>query len=295
MGSAIVLGLVYGSAYALLGLGIVLIYKGSRVFNFAQAEFGTVAAFTVYLARSNGLPYPIAIVLALVVAVLMGLGVERFVVQPLFDAPKVTLLVATAGVALGSIALQLFLGGAKFYAYAPAIRGTAFRPFGVATSWQQVLIVLALVGCALALAAFFNRTFLGLAVLAVASEPTAANLSGISVKRVSALVWGVAALLGGVAGVLGSALQEGGFSAGFVTREFLIFAFVGSVIGGIASLPGAVLGGLVLGVAQQLTLKYIGGIDWVQDNLPGSQEIMTFILLLVVLTFRPNGLLGKES
>ena len=295
MGRTIVLGLVYGSAYALLGLGIVLIYKGSRVFNFAQAEFGTVAAFTVYLARSNGLPYPIAIVLALAVAVLMGLAVERFVVQPLFDAPKVTLLVATAGVALGSIALQLFLGGAKLRAYPPAIRGTAFRPFGVATTWQQLLIVFALVVFAVALAAFFSRSFLGLAVLAVAQEPTAANLSGISVKRVSALVWGLAALLGGAAGVLATALQESGFTPGYVTANFLIFAFVASVIGGITSLPGAVVGGLVLGVAQQVTLTYVGEIGWVRDNLPGSQEIMTFVLLLVILTFRPNGLLGKEA
>lgn len=294
MGSAIVTGLVFGAAYSLLALGIVLVYKGSRVFNFAQAEFGTVAAFIVYLARSNGVPYVVAAVIAVLVAVAMGLGVERFIVQPLFSAPKVTLLVATAGVALGSIGLQLFIGGASIRAYDPIVAGKFARILGVNVTWQQVLVVVVLAIFAALLAAFF-RTDLGLAVLAASQEPTATNLSGISVKRLSALTWGIAALLGGAAGVLAPAILPGGFTPGYVTSNFLIFAFVAAVIGGMTSLPGAVVGGMVLGLAQQFTFVYVADRPWVEANLPGSPEIVTFVLLLVVLAIKPAGLLGKEA
>lgn len=295
MGTAIVTGLYFGAAYALLALGIVLIYKGSRVFNFAQAEFGTVAAFVVYMARESGLPYVLAAILGVIAAVLMGLGVERFIVQPLFSAPKVTLLVATAGVALGSVGLQLFIGGATARRYAPIISGNFARILGVNVTWQQVVIIVVLAIFAAALAAFFNYTDLGLAVLAAAQEPTATNLSGISVKRISALTWGMAAFAGGTAGVLVPALLEGAFTPGYVTSNFLIFGFVAAVIGGMTSLPGAVVGGLVLGLAQQLTFNFIADIEWVETNLPGSPEIVTFALLLTVLAIRPAGLLGKDA
>ena len=295
MGAAVIYGLVYGCAYALLGLGVVLIYKGSRVFNFAQAEFGTVAAFVIYLSRTNDVPYPIAILLALIVATAMGLATERFVVQPLFSAPKVTLLVATAGIALLSIGLQLSIGGATLRSYPPIVRGQALRVFGVAVTWQQVFVLVTLAIFAAALAYFFNRTDLGLAVLAASQEPTATNLSGISVRRISALVWGMAALLGGAAGILAPAIQESGFTAGFVTQQYLIFAFVAAVVGGMTSLPGAVLGGVVLGLVEQFTLRYIGTMDWVEVNLPGTPQIAVFLLLVIVLALRPAGLLGKEA
>jgi branched-chain amino acid transport system permease protein len=294
MGPVVVFGVVYGAAYALLGLGIVLVYKGSRVFNFAQAEFGTVAAFTVYLTHTNGVPYVFAAVIGVLAAVVFGLLLERGVVQPLFNAPKVTLLVATAGIALLSISLQLFIGGATARSYEPAIQGTAFRPFGVALSGQQLLVILVLAGFAAALAVFF-RTDLGLAILAVSQEPTATNLSGISVRRISALIWALAALMGGVAGVLAPAIQPGAFTPGYMTNNFLIFAFVAAVIGGMTSLPGAVVGGFVLGLAQQFTFNYIADIRWVETNLPGSPELVTFVLLVTVLAIRPAGLLGREA
>lgn len=295
MGRTLVTGFYFGAAYALLALGIVLIYKGSRVFNFAQAEFGTVAAFVVYMSLESGLPYLVAAPLGVIAAVLMALGVERAIVQPLFNAPKVTLLVATAGVALGSIGLQLFIGGATARRYPPIVSGNFARILGVNVTWQQLIIVLVLAVIAALLAAFFNYTDLGLAVLAAAQEPTATNLSGISVKRISALTWGMAGFAGGTAGVLVPALLEGAFTPGYVTSLFLVFAFVAAVIGGMTSLPGAVVGGLILGLTQQFSFNYIGEIDWVQNNLPGAPEIVIFGVLLIVLAVKPAGLLGKAA
>ena len=119
----VVIGVITGLAYSLIALGLVLIYKSSGIFNFAQAEFGSVAVFVLYLLRENGVPYVFAALLALAAAVLMGLAVERGVVRPLFEAPRVTLLVATAGVALLSIGLTFWLNDAQGRTVDPAIKG----------------------------------------------------------------------------------------------------------------------------------------------------------------------------
>ena len=292
--AALLNGIIFGSGYALLALGIVLIYKGSRVFNFAQGEFGTVAAFVLYLLQFH-VPYWVAIVGALVAAVAMGLLMERLVIQPLFNAPKVTLLVATVAVALGAISLELFFVGGGSTRFLPvAVEGTAFTAFLVAVTWQKLLVVAALGALAAALALFFTKTQLGLAVLAASQEPTATNLVGISVRRISSLVWALAAFLGGLAGILLSP-GFGEFTPAYVTSNFLIFAFVAAVVGGMTSLPGAVVGGLALGIVQQLTLTYLTKIDWVSQNIASTGDVAVFVLLLAVLLIRPAGLLGKET
>lgn len=290
--ASVLLGIVFGAPYALLALGIVLVYKGSRVFNFAQGEFGTVAAFTAFM--WNGLlPMPVAMVFGVVTAIGMGVVVERLVVQPLFSAPKVTLLVATAAVATGAIALQLFIFDASIKSYEPVIAGDAFIAFGVPVKWQQLLVIAVLGVVAAGLYVFFNRTDIGLAVLAASQEPIATDLVGIGTRRMSMLVWGMSGLVGGLAGVLLAAPPES-LTPGYVTSKFLIFSFVAAVVGGMTSLPGAVLGGLVLGWVQAFSSSYLARIDWVADNIPSAPEVAVFALLLLVLAFRPSGLLGRE-
>ena len=289
--SAIVSGLVFGAPYSLLALGLVLVYKGSKVFNFAQGEFGTVAAFAVYLLQFH-LPLWLATVLGLVVAVAMGLLVERFVVQPLFHAPRVTLLVATAAIASCAIALQLALGDATLRSYPPLVDGS-FQLFAVAIQWQQLLVIGALGVLVAILYVFFNRTDLGLAVLAASQEPTATNLVGISVRRISALVWAMAAFLGGMAGVLTASVQP--FTPGNVTSSYLVFAFVGAVIGGMTSMPGAVLGGLLVGLVQSFSANYLQDLSVVADNVTAPEQVALFVVLVGVLALKPTGLLGREA
>src|SRR5688500_11140881 len=118
---AIVLGVIAGASYGLLGLGLVLVYKSSGVFNFAQGEFGTVAVFALYLATTQGVPYVFAVLIALVVAALLGLLTERAVIRPLAGAPRVTLLVATAGVSLLCIGLEFWIGRPEPRQVAPAL------------------------------------------------------------------------------------------------------------------------------------------------------------------------------
>jgi branched-chain amino acid transport system permease protein len=286
----LVIGVITGLGYSLVALGLVLVYKSSGVFNFAQAEFGTVALFVLYLCRANDMPYGFAALFALAAAALMGYVVERVVVRPLFDAPRVTLLVATAGVALLSIGVTFWLNDAQGRTVDPAVRSReAFKLFDIIVSGQRLLIVVvvALVGALLAL--FFRKTTLGLAVVAASQEPTATELVGISVKRISTLVWVLAALLGGLAGILTGSFEP--FGPGAVTSKFLIQGFTAAVIGGMGSLPGAVLGGIVVGVGASLGAS--GSL--LPDSVPGGGAVVTFVLLAGILAIRPQGLMGRTA
>ena len=287
---ALVIGIITGSAYGLLALGLVIIYKSSGVFNFAQGEFGTVAIYTLYLLHFQ-MPYGFALLLAILAAVVFGVLVERLVIRPLFDAPRVTLLVATAGIALLSIGIEIWFGEAKARPIDRALPTLSrFTVLGVNISDQRLLLLGALAGLAILLALFFNRTNLGLAILGASQEPTATELMGISVKRLSTIVWALAALLGGLAGVL-AVPEGGGFSPGVMTTAFLIPAFTAAVLGGMTSLPGAFLGGVIVGVVEAVSTS-----SSLFDGIPGSPStLMVFVVLLVVLMLRPQGLLGKAS
>jgi branched-chain amino acid transport system permease protein len=286
----LVIGLITGLAYSLVALGLVLVYKSSGVFNFAQAEFGSVALFVLYLCRVNDVPYVPAAAIALLAAVAMGYVVERVVIRPLFDAARVTLLVATVGVALLSIGVTFWLNDAQPRTIDPAVRSQrALEVFGIIISGQRLLIVAVVAFVSIALVLFFRRTVLGLAVLAASQEPTATELVGVSVRRVSTLVWLLAALLGGLAGILAGSFEP--FGPGGVTTKFLIPGFTAAVIGGMGSLPGAVLGGVIVGVGQSLGAS--GGL--LPDSVPGGSAVVTFLLLALILAVRPQGLLGRPA
>jgi branched-chain amino acid transport system permease protein len=287
---ALVIGVIAGSAYGLLALGLVLIYKSSGVFNFAQGEFGTIAIYVLYLLHFR-VPYGLAVVGALLAAVAMGVLTERLVVRPLFHAPRVTLLVATAGVALLATSVEIWFGEATARPIDRALPTLdRFSVLGVQISDQRLLLLAVLAVLAALLALFFNKTNLGLAILGASQEPTATELMGISVRRLSTLVWAIAALLGGLAGVL--AIPEGGgFAPGALTVAFLIPAFTAAVLGGMTSLPGAFLGGVIVGIVEA-----VGTSASVFDGIPGSAgTLLVFVVLLAVLIVRPQGLLGRRT
>ena len=185
----------------------------------------------------------------------MALATERFIVRPLFDAPRVTLLVATAGVALLAISLELWLGEARARFIQPALgRLDRVSVFDIQVSDQRLLVLAALLLLAVLLGLFFSRTNLGLAILGVSQEPVATELMGISVQRLSSFIWGLTGLLGGIAGML-TAPVAGSFAPGFLTSTALIPGFTAAVLGGMTSLPGAFVGGVVVGVAQSLAVS----------------------------------------
>jgi len=285
----VVLGVVQGAGVGLMAIGLVLIYKSSRIFNFAAGEFATVGAFGAYLMKSF-MPFFFAAILGVLAALVTGLVTERLVIRPLANRPRVTLLVATAAVAIFVIAFQ-FLAGAqgKLFAAKAIIHGNAFRTFGVFVSWQELVIVVVLAGAGVGLAWFFGATDLGLATLATSQEPTAARLMGIRLNRVAMLTWGLAGALGGVAGVLLPPLTQN-FTPAFGTTDLLIPAFTAAVLGGMTSVPGAFVGGLVLGLVQNLAQFNVSS-----NTLPGAPAVAVLVVLVLVLAVRPTGILGKEA
>jgi branched-chain amino acid transport system permease protein len=292
LGQVLVLGVVNGAVYSLIAIGLVLVYKASGVFNFAQGEFGTVAIYGAYFSTTIfDLPYMVGIVIGLVLAVGVGLLTERFVIRPLFDAPRVTLLVATAGIALLAIGVQFWRTANNplrfFEAISKSEAGLArFSPFGIAVSDQDLISLFVLAVAAVALFLFF-RSALGLAVQAASQEPVASELVGVSVRRISTITWGLAALLGGAAGLLYAGGAQ--FSPGLITGAVLIPGFTAAIVGGITSLPGAAAGGILVGVLQAL-----GGLSTF-DSVKGASFVSVFIVLLAVLLVRPQGLFASRT
>ncbi|MHB1488733.1 MAG: branched-chain amino acid ABC transporter permease [Acidimicrobiales bacterium] len=297
-------GIVDGCVYGLVALGLVLVYKSNKIFNFAQAEFGSVAAL-VALAFIDGLgpfpklPYPLAVVAGIVAGALVGLATERLVIRPLFDASRATLLVATAGVALFLVSLEAVLIGIQTIHVFPRLFPTThFALFGSLASSSsykfsatEIDIVVALVVLAIAGAVFF-RTRYGRAVLAVCSDAVAARIVGIDVGRISVLTWTIAGMIGAIAGIV-YAPEKGAITPGFMTGIGevgpLVFGFIAAVLGGMTSLPGAFLGGILVGVIGSFAGTYI------PTSVPGGEQITLAVLLLVVLLVRPTGLLGSET
>ena len=283
---AMTAGLLRGSVYALVALGIVLVFRASGVFNFAQAEFGTTGLFAAYAALELwGWSYPLAFVFGLAMAIVMGLFTERFVIHPLRNASKVTLLVGTAGVALTAIGLQFWLFNETLIMTMPKISDAFFvTPWGAAVTMQALITAGVLVIVAVLLALFFKSPS-GLAVQAAQQEPVAAELIGISVRRVSMMTWGIAAALGGLAGLLTGPILT--FTAAFLSFgafAALLPGFMAAVLAGMRSMPGAVAGGLTVGCVEQL-----GSLSMLSTRIPGTGAAVLFVFLLAVLLIKPDG------
>lgn len=306
LGQPLINGIVTGAVYGLLALGLVLLYKSNRIFNFAQAEFGTIAALCAFFGLNGQLfgipwhmPWLVAVLVGIVMGTLSAVLTERVVIQPLFTQPKVILVVGTVGVLLAAIAVENLVFPASGVASVPAFndphggavaspRDPAFR-VGFASynvSWEQLLTLGVLVVMALLAVTFFRYSRYGTAILAVSQESTAAQTVGISVSRVSLLTWTLAGFLGSVAGVMavaGAPLLV----PGVVTGTALVGGITAAVLGGVTSLPGAFLGGMLVGLVQTYAAAWF--------TFPGSQGVVVGGVLLLVLLVKPSGLLGRQA
>ena len=289
---ALTAGVLRGSVYALVALGIVLVYRASGVFNFAQAEFGTTALFATYAAVELwGWGYLRGFLFGLAVGIAMGLLTERLVIHPLRNSSRVTLLVGTAGVALAAIGLQFWLFNETLIMSLRKIHeGFYVTPWGAPVTTQSLITLGVLAVVAVALALFF-RSPSGLAIQAAQQEPVASELIGVSVRRVSMLTWGIAAALGALAGILTGPMTT--FTAAFLSFgafAALLPGFMAAVLAGMRSMPGAVAGGLVVGCVEQL-----GSLSVFGDSIPGTGAAILFVFLLAVLLVRPQGIFVSRA
>jgi branched-chain amino acid transport system permease protein len=279
----VVSGLASGAIYASLALALVLIYRSTDVVNFAQGE---MAMFTTYIAwelMHKGLSYWPAFVLTLLIAFAGGVTIERVLIRPVEQASPLAIVIVTIGLLIAVNGLAGWIWTAEVKAFPSPFPNRAFEIGGVALSIQDIGTFGVCLGMVVLLWAFFNLTALGLAMRAVAINPTASRLVGVRVGWMLALGWGLAAVLGAVAGMMAAPTV---FLDPNMMLTILIYAFAAAVLGGIDSPVGAVVGGLLLGVSVNLLDTYV-------DVLSNELRLPSALLiLLTVLLIRPAGLFG---
>ena len=273
-------GLAAGSLYGLAALGLTLIYKTTGVVNFAHGEMAMVSTFVAYiLLTAYHVPYSAAFLGALVFAALLGVVVERVFMRRIQSASVLSQIMVTLG-------LFLVLNGAmstRFFEALPfpqPIGGSPLNLGGVFVSADSLVVFALTAAIMLGLYLFFRYTLLGVALRATAQNLSVARLMGVRVGRVYATTWGVGAVLGAVAGMLIAPTTA--LYPSFM-GDVAIKAFASAILGGLGSLPGAVIGGLLLGVLENLIAGYIS---------TELKAVFAFSLILLVLVLRPEGIMG---
>jgi branched-chain amino acid transport system permease protein len=276
-------GLTLGAIYALVALGFSIIYNASQVINFAQGEFVMIGGMATVSLLAAGLPLPLAAALAVVVATLAGLALEKFAVEPARGASVVTLIIITIGASILLRGLATLVWDKKIHAL-PAFTGDAPIAIAGASILPQTLWVLAVAAVVFVfLWWFFNRTLFGKAMLATSHNRLAAQLSGIGVRRVLAASFAMSAALGALAGILIAPITFTSWDVGVMLG---LKGFAAAMLGGIGSGPGAVVGGLALGLAESLAAGYVSS---------AYKDVIAFAILLAVLVFMPGGLTGTRA
>lgn len=280
-------GLQLGSIYALVALGYTMVYGIAKLINFAHGDIIMVGGYTVFLAIGlplfkTGLPLWLAVVPAVIVCTLLGVLMERVAYKPLRNSSRISLLITTIGVSLflQNLFVKIFTSNAKPL---PALFPQKSLSFGdVHLSLATVITIISTIILTYLLNLFVNKTKYGKAMLAVSEDYGAAELVGINVNQVMTMTFAIGSALAGVASVLYVAsypqIQP------FMGSMLGIKAFTAAVLGGIGSIPGAVVGGLILGIIEVLTRAYLSS---------AYADAIVFVILILVLLIQPNGLFGK--
>ena len=275
-------GLTVGAIYALVALGFAIIYNASHVINFAQGEFVMIGGMATAAFVESGLPMLVAAPLAVAGAMLVGIALEKLAVEPARGAPVVTLIIITIGASILLRGLAAIVWDKKIHAV-PAFSGEVPLKLAGATLLPQTLWVLGATVVTVALLWwFFNRTLTGKAILAVSHNRLAAQLMGISVRRVLLVSFALSAALGALAGVLIAPIAFTSWDIGVMLG---LKGFAAAILGGMGSGPGAIIGGLALGLIESLGAGYLSS---------AYKDVFAFIIILAALIFLPDGLAGRR-
>ena len=286
-------GLAVGGIYALVALGYTMVYGVLKLINFAHGDIFTIGAYLgMPLLVSGGLAGSMTPVLAVGLVVLivfglvalLGVALERVAYRPLRKANRLAAVVSALGASIVFQNAVMLIYGARVYVYPENLIPTlTFNIFGLNVPVMRVIVIVSSLVLMLALYAFINRTRMGTAIRAVAIDQGAARLMGINVDRVISLVFFIGAGLGGVAGVMvGTYYGQIDFTMGW---SYGLKAFTAAILGGIGNIPGAMIGGLLLGVIEALGASYLA-MAW--------KDAIAFVVRILILIIRPTGLLGER-
>ena len=282
-------GLQTGSIYALIALGYTMVYGIVRLINFAHGDILMIGAYGLLMAVSNGMPFIPALILSIIFCAILGVLIDFFAYKPLRNAPKISVLITAIGMSflLESLALIIFGADPKIIdtKYIPAfLSGNNQINLGIVNiSVLSIFVILITLVCMLILNLFVKKTKLGKATRAVSQDAGAAQLMGINVNLTIATIFAIGSGLGALGGVLYALMYPRiepymGMLPG-------LKAFIAAVFGGIGSIPGAMVGGYVLGIIESYTKGYISS-TWANP--------IVFGVLILILVFKPSGLFGKN-
>jgi branched-chain amino acid transport system permease protein len=281
----VVTGTALGCIYALIALGFVLIFKGTDTVNFAQGELMMLGACLGYLLIAlAGLSFALAAVLSIAGMFMFGMVLERVVIRPVLGQTQMTVVMLTIGIGYAVRGLMFMFPaiGTDTHVLEIPYRGVVWHAGGIVLSAEHgVVIVVTVVLCAL-LYFLFKHTKIGIAMQAASQNQLAAYYVGLPVKRLNGLIWGMSAAVATVAGILLAPITFVHVNMGFIGLK----AFPAAVIGGFGSLPGAIVGGLLLGIIEALSGFYLP---------EGFKDIAAYIAVLVMLMIRPSGIFGGTT
>jgi len=283
----LLVGIGDGAVYAMLGLGLVVIYRATGLLNFSQGELSMFATFIVWTLWTVGMPLPLAVLGGMAGGFLIGAIIQRLIVRPVGDPHEkpLAVVIVTIGLFLGVNGAAQLIWGTLDRNLDPLFGAGQVEIGGVAVAWQKIGAVIVLAVMVFLFWLLFQKTKLGLAMRATASNSESAALVGVPVQKLLMLGWGLSAAVGAIAGVftapnlgLGSNLMQ----------LTLIFGFAAITLGGFDSLVGAVVGGMVVGILTSVLPQYL-------EIFQKMRLAPAFILILLVLLFRPQGLFGRKQ
>jgi len=273
-------GLAVGCIYGLVALGFVLIYKATELVNFAQGDFMMLGAFTCYMfVVWYGFGYWTALTLALAIVALFGAALDWLVLRRVIGQPQFAVVMLTIGLGAMFRSFASITWGSEIYTLPTPFSAHVTRIAGVTLSHEYLSIIVGTVLLCAALYVFFTYTKVGVAMQAASQNQLAAYYMGIPVKRVFSLIWAISAAVATIAGVLLAPVSLIDINLGFIGLK----AFAAAVLGGFGSIPGALTGGLVIGLIELFSGAYLP---------PGFKDVAAYVVLLMVLAIRPQGMFG---
>lgn len=284
----IVTGLVIGSVYALVAMGFALIYKSTSIINFAQGEFVLVGGYVcLWLYTDMGIPIVAAFIITMIIAVFMGVLLERLILRPMIGEPIISVIMVTIALAAVLKSVVTILWSTQIRVFNPPIFSQKALEFGMVRISEVYLWTVGFAFLFLAIfAAFFKFTRVGISMRAVANDQQVAQSMGISVKKVFAISWSIGAMVSAVGGTLVGNIN----GVNITLSDFGLKVFPAVILGGLESIGGAIIGGLTIGVLENIMGSYLdvylGG---------GVKEIAPFIVLIVILMIKPYGLFGIKE
>jgi branched-chain amino acid transport system permease protein len=283
----VVSGIVVGSIYALSALGFVLIYKSSRVLNIAHGQIIAIGAFITYaLTAWVGIPIYLSFFVSLILTFFLAMSVERIFLRRLIGEPIISVIMVTIGLMSildGLIYLSPF--GSENFSFPEFLPKTPLTMGGVSISWTQLVGVIITVILITGFSWFFKKSTLGISMRAVSDDQMASMSIGISIPRVFGLAWATAGFSAAAAGGIIGNITGLNFDT-LVSFGIIVFPVV--ILGGLDSIFGAVVAGIIMGLIQQFAAGYLDG-NW---GLNGTADLLPYIILLIILLFKPHGLFG---